>query len=246
MKTYFDKNCNNCSKIANVNRYHEYLLSSLAHEVRNPLTLIYSSLQLLEKDYPAVTDQFLWNQIKEDVQDTICLLKDISKPDALNSYIQQIRVTPVLEKTAMSCRSFMKEQNVTLTADIEEDLPALYGSEIKLKEAVLNLLLNACDAAARADDAVQKPSQTAIVHLSAHLQDQAVIIHVRDNGPGISSSDRNHILEPYVTHKASGTGIGLSVVQSVANQFHGTLTLDTCCDGQNSYTDFCLRLPVQQ
>lgn len=266
MNSNFDNSCNNCIKISQANRRYQYLLSSLTHEIRNPLTLIYSSLQLIEKRCPEVCELLLWRQVKEDVRSTIRLLRDLSHPEnSGNSRLHTVMPSSLLDQIASSCHAFMAEQNVALISEIDSDLPPISGNEIKLKEAIINLLLNACDAAANhhvtaekspATNATSTPTSSISVpspnaelpqgkvYLRAHLCGQQIHIHVRDNGAGIPASDRASIFEPFVTHKATGTGLGLSIIREVARQHHGTLTLDTSTAAPDSYTDFCLILPV--
>lgn len=255
MITNSDKNCDNCLLADQTNRRYRYLLSSFSHEVRNPLTLIYSSLQLIEHRHPEVCDTPLWMQIKDDVKDTIQLLRDLTSPENEDQRPKQpIRLSAMLEKQAVSCRAFMEEQDVQLISEIAPDLPIISGNETKLKEAVLNLLLNACDAAAEhaasqnkinSGSAITKSHRkTGQVSLRAFQENQKIYIHVRDNGSGIPTADRASILEPFVTHKAAGTGLGLTIIQNIAQQHGGSLSFETSTQEPESYTDFCLQLPI--
>lgn len=224
-----------------MNERCNYLLSRFSHEVRNPLTLIYSSLQLIEQDCPDVTDTFLWTQVKQDIQDTIFLLKDLSSPEKPSASTEQpIFVSRILEQLTASCRAYMKSKQVALHSEITSGLPPLMGNETKLKEAILNLLLNACDAAACSD------TGHGSVLLTACAQENQLCIHIRDNGSGIPEEYRTSLFTPFTTHKASGTGLGLSVVKNVVGQFGGTISFETCTKLSEAFTDFCLLLPFSQ
>lgn len=237
MDSKLKNSCSNTNRTDNNDARSRYLLSALVHEIRNPLTLISSSLQLIEKSCPAVTENLLWSQLREDMQDTIFMLRDLSNPELEDQRPHRpVRIAPLLDKLARSFGAFAGEQGISFSAEIAENLPTISGNETKLKEAVLNLLLNAGDAAASRSDGA--------VSLSATQNETEILIHVRDNGAGIPEADRQEILKPYVTHKAAGTGIGLSVVRAVALQHGGRLTLETSTEAPDSYTDFCLHLPI--
>ena len=67
-----------CEKIVQQKIESKNLLSKFSHEIRNPLTLISSSLQLLEKEYPQLQSAALWPQVKQDLDDILALLQDMS------------------------------------------------------------------------------------------------------------------------------------------------------------------------
>jgi nitrogen-specific signal transduction histidine kinase len=71
-------------------------------------------------------------------------------------------------------------------------------------------------------------------------------IHIHDNGPGIPEEYLSTLFDPFVTHKAHGTGLGLSITENIAKQHGGTITVHTCTTLPDTYTDFCLSLPVLQ
>lgn len=239
MKPYFEQSCQTtCTYLMQANDHYQYLLSRLTHEIRNPLTLIYSSLQLIEKDCPSVSGTTLWPQLKQDVQDTIYLLMDLSSPDEADKTRRQpVFLSSVLEKITVSCSAFMNHRDISFLTDISPELPPVLGNEIRLKEAILNLLLNSCDAAA-------ENISGGTVCLSAREKDHQVLIHIRDNGPGIPEAYRETLFDTFVTHKPWGTGMGLGVVNSVIHQHGGSVSFQTSTLSQESFTDFCLTIPA--
>lgn len=259
MKNSSENLCSNCKKIKEINEQHRLFISHLSHEVRNPLTLISSSLQLLEKECPAVKDSVLWSQILEDVHSTVCLLQDIS---ALNNAgklsLTVFHAKEFLSALAISFSSFMKEHNIYFTVQLAESLSfvSLTADRQKLQEAITNLLINAADALCGTDTKhisanISFKSNTSCpsaIHseilFSADLQDDMLCIHVKDNGPGIPDEYLETLFDPFVTHKSTGTGLGLSIVKSAATLHGGSITVETSTDTPDSYTDFCLRVPV--
>ena len=111
----------------------------------------------------------------------------------------------------------------------------LEGSRAAILGAITNLLNNAAEA-------VQDPSVTAPeVRLSARRERERILIRVQDNGPGLPEGIRDKVFEPFFTTRPHGTGLGLAVVQSVAQVHEGELSLGTAPGGG---AEFLFMLPA--
>lgn len=222
------------------------LIGAFSHEIRNPLTLINSSMQLLETECPTVLDSTLWTQIRQDMQDVLRLLNDMSslnKSSQINRTL--ISVSNLLSGIGTSVCPIMKEKNIRFAVSIEPSLSDinLFADSLKLREAITNLLLNAIDA-------VSERHSDREIYLSAEQTMRAaetcVLIHVRDNGPGIPAEYMETLFDPFVTHKPHGTGLGLGIVKNIAEQHGGSITVTTRTNLPGSCTDFCLLLPTAE
>lgn len=219
----------------------EYL-SKFSHELRNPLTLINSSLQLLEKECPAVCESALWPQIRRDMSDVIRLLKDMSS--SLKSPEKApVVISDLLSEISASFAPSMELKEIRFDTEVSAELTgACIGADRqKLRQALTNLLLNAADAVTERKKS--DPALSGSVTLSAAREGSDLCIHVRDNGPGILPERLSTLFDPYVTYKPNGTGLGLGIVRSIAAQHGGTVTVDTRT-APDAFTDFCLRLPL--
>ncbi len=242
----------------------EYI-SRFAHEIRNPLTLICSSLQLLEKECPAVRESDLWEQIRKDLLDVIQLLKEMSAPFGR------------LQKTSIDAAEFLSELSASFAPAMElrgicfvTELPdtlsgiTLMADRQRLRQAITNLILNAADAVSAPGVSGELSDSGTSIHsaedivagatvcsakgtfdsttirsaedivagriiLSAESDGSNLLIHIRDNGPGIPQEYLADLFEPFVTHKQGGTGLGLSVAKIIAEQHGGRLTVATRC-----------------
>lgn len=232
--------CNNCTKLTELKDHHQTMISRLSHEIRNPLTLVYSSLQLLEKEVPKVRESFLWPQTKSDIKDTIRLLQDVS---ILNRSSKEplpvFAVFPFLKGIVLSFQALMQERGIIFQTRLNPQLSSLtiQGDEIKIKEALMNLLLNGADA-------LNTGSHPGMILFTADFWDHQLILHIRDNGPGIPSAYLPTLFTPFVSHKSGGTGLGLSIAQQAALSHGGSLTVETSTTG-DTYTDFCFSIPVK-
>jgi len=110
---------------------------------------------------------------------------------------------------------------VRLLIEVSPDLPIIHGDPRLLEHAVVNLLLNACDACAN--------QGTVTVLARAGDENRGLVIEVVDDGPGISPANAGRVLEPFFSTKPSGqgTGIGLAIVQEIVASHRGALALES-------------------
>ena len=110
---------------------------------------------------------------------------------------------------------------VRLLIEVAPDLPIIHGDPRLLEHALVNLMLNACDACAN--------EGTVTVLARAGDGNRGLIVSVVDDGPGISPANAGRVLEPFFSTKPSGqgTGIGLAIVQEIVASHRGSLALES-------------------
>jgi signal transduction histidine kinase len=126
----------------------------------------------------------------------------------------------VAESVALVEHRFAKA-GVRLVVEVAANLPIIHGDPRLLEHAVVNLLLNACDACAN--------KGTVTVLARAGDGNRGLAIVVVDDGPGISPANAGRVLEPFFSTKPSGqgTGIGLALVQEIVASHRGSLALES-------------------
>lgn len=235
-----------CKRILQQRSYYTGLISKACHEMRNSLTLIASSLQLLESEHPDMQKSSLWTQVRRDVGDVLSLLRDISSMNQ-NGRMKCSRfpADAFLSEIRTSFLPLMKERGVSFELLTDDSLKSvtLFADRRKLREAISNLLLNAIDAVSTGKNEGRNAA-SGIIRLSAHFDGTQLSIHIKDNGSGIPDEYIPTLFEPFVTHKPNGTGLGLGIARSVIAGHNGSLSVSTCTDYPETYTDFCLSLPA--
>lgn len=218
---------------------HQIDISTISHEIRNPLTLVYSTLQLLESEHPEVCHFRHWANMRADIEYMKQLLEELSTyNNGSRLTLAPIDSDTFLKTLALSFASSLIDTDIEFTSRIEPELPMFLGDQIKLREVLLNLLRNARDAVSETDSpAHDKPQIT--LHASANETD--IIIAVTDNGCGIPCADLKSIFEPFVTYKKDGTGLGLAVASRIAKAHGGSLTASST---PGALTTFTLTLPI--
>ncbi|HEY3216074.1 MAG TPA: ATP-binding protein [Candidatus Eisenbacteria bacterium] len=215
--------------------------SSVAHEIRNPLTGIAAGVQYLARSVADQTPQrenldFILNEIRRldrIVQD----LFDITHPRQL-----QLRVAPLddaVRRAMQSLEAVLLERRVSVNIEVAPMTPAVPYDADQIQQVFINLVKNAAEAS---------PSGSSIrVSLAPTPRGRrphgnAVAARVRDQGCGISSENLKTVFEPFFTTKPGGTGLGLYICHDIVKRHGGALTVQS---ESGRGTTFCLELPLE-
>lgn len=192
-----------------------YLISKFSHELRNPLTSLYSAVQLIESKHPEVKEYKYWPCLREDIQYMRRLLdefSDLSKSEVL--YLSTFSLYELVEQISLSFAATIVDSNVEYTSKIDPSMQQITGDKTKLQEVFRNLLKNAFDASLPDKSICLEVSQT----------ETHTIIKVSDTGCGMSKEQLDTILEPFVTYKKEGTGLGLPICDKIVRAHGGEMT----------------------
>ena len=210
----------------------EYILSKFSHELRNPLTTVYSTVQLIEMQHPEVKDYKYWSNIAHDLEymnELLTELSDYSKSEQLN--ISTFSLRGLLEQISLSFAAMIADSEVEYTSKISPSINQITGDKTKLQEVFLNLLKNAFDAAS--------PDKT--IYLEASCDDKSVFVRVQDTGCGITKEQLPSIFEPFVTYKKNGSGLGLAICNNIILAHGGNISVESTV---NTGTTFLVSLPI--
>ncbi len=214
------------------------LAAGVAHSVRNPLTSVKMRLYSMERDLVLTSSQKEdFEVISEEIRhiDTIVgNFLEFAKPPRLK--IQQVNPSELVDAAVRLFKYRLESHNVKVEVYRERKLPPINGDPDQLKEVVVNLLANACEALI--DGGVIAITEK--VHFMENANSY-ITIEVADNGPGILPEIRDRIFQPFFSTKEEGTGLGLSMASRIVEEHGGTLRLDSE-SGQGAR--FVIKLPV--
>ena len=126
---------------------HRESVSTITHEIRNPLTLVYSSLQLIESAHPEVHTFRHWDALHQDVIYMMRLLTDLSDyNNGLSLHRETLNTSSFLKQLVLSFAASLEASNIEFTSRTAPSLPPIEADTAKLKEVLLNLLKNAFEA----------------------------------------------------------------------------------------------------
>jgi signal transduction histidine kinase len=202
---------------------------SISHDMRHSLTAIYANAEFLERhDICASLRADLLLEIQEAVLAMTERIESLLQfgSSGWKSPLVRARVSLVVEKAVAAVKLHPDGRNVSITVDkfppAEADMDAT-----NLESAIYNLLLNACQAAARSTHAPEVK-----VHLTE--VDGRICVTILDNGPGIPASVRRTLFDPFVTAgKPNGTGLGLTLARRIAEEHGGSVCFEESSCGTN-------------
>ena len=214
------------------------LSSSLAHEIKNPLASIRSSVEQLARSPHANPDEkFLTGLVVRESDRLARLLSEFLD-------FSRVRVTESLpldlHHVAAAAIRLVREHpdcgdDVTIT--LEGGVTEMEGDEDLLHRVVSNLVLNAVQAAGAGARVTVRTGRAAAQDLPAGSGiENPVSIVVTDNGPGVPDSVRGRIFEPFVTGRVGGTGLGLAIVQRAVEAHRGMVLLDSQVERGTTFT----------
>jgi len=229
----------------------------LAHEIKNPLSTIGLNVQLLQEDAAdierATEDQ---PEIKEQAGKIRRRLGTLGREavrlrEILEDFLrfagrieldkQPADINALIDELAVFFEPQATEAGVKLRCQLEANPPMASADPSLLKQATLNLMINATHAMADAkrDDQAHGGANELILRTSR--ADKAVCIHVIDTGPGIPDDVKTQVFKPYFSTKRTGTGLGLPTTRRIVEEHGGELIIHTE-PGRGS--EFTIELPV--
>jgi two-component system NtrC family sensor kinase len=213
------------------------LVSGVAHEVNNPLAAIVGFTDLLLEN-PAVAEQAKddLRVILMEAQRTRVIVQNLlSFARNMPAQREPVRVNSVLRQTLKLRAYDFSKHGIEMIERYQEDLPLTIGDPHQLQQVFLNILNNAYDAIQE----VRRPGQ---IEIATAYRDGQLEITFRDNGPGISHSER--IFDPFFTTKevGKGTGLGLSICYGIVHAHRGEIVAKNNPDEIGC--TFLVRLPV--
>ncbi|TPV93911.1 MAG: HAMP domain-containing histidine kinase, partial [Myxococcales bacterium FL481] len=210
----------------------ERLSLELGHELKNPLASIKGLLQLDQRsgEDPAQTRR------------TAVALREVQRmQDTLHDYLSFARPLAPLDAEPVKVREFFRELEDllqprliasqvtwTLRSDVGDEM-AIVVDRRRLREAMINLLVNAIEASS--------PGQPVVLSLTR--AEEHLVVTICDEGPGVSERVRPQLGTPFLTTKTHGTGLGIAIAKAIIEQHGGQLAYPPVPSG----TQVAVRLP---
>jgi len=200
------------------------LAAGVAHELRNPLTSIKMLVQTgLEDDSSGLPleDLTVVEQEVRRMEEYIRTFLDFARPP--RSERRRTDLNAVVRRALTLTEGRARRQQVALTQALPVEPVLLDIDPEQVQQVLVNLLLNAFDAV--------PPGGTVTVAVELPGDGGPVAVSVRDNGPGIAPGVRGRLFQPFVTGKADGVGLGLSICKRLVEAHGGTIDAADAPDG---------------
>lgn len=219
------------------------MAAMLAHEIKNPLAGISGAAQLLEMN-ASPEDQELTGLIREEADRIGKLVGRVEAfGDAGLPRRMPVNIHDVLDRAAKSAKAGFAG-HVRFIEEYDPSLPPTPGDPDQLMQVIINLLKNAAEAAPAVGGVIMlKTAYRAGIKVRTPRGDAESLplqIEISDNGGGVPEDLKPHLFEPFVTSKASGSGLGLALVSKVIADHGGVIS----CESEPGFTVFRILLPV--
>jgi len=216
------------------------LAAGVAHTIRNPLTSVNMRLFSLERSLDlSQTQQEDFEVIAEEVghiDNIVQNFLEFARPPKLK--MQSISPSEVVDMALQLLRHRLESYGVQVELDRQNCLPQIEGDPEQLKEVLVNLLVNGCEAMGEGGLIVIREEEGVAEPLG-----RVVVIRVKDNGPGIPKSVRDKVFQPFFSTKEEGTGLGLSIAHRIVEEHGGWLSLKS---KEGEGTTFTITLPCRE
>ena len=216
------------------------LAAGVAHSIRNPLTSLKMRLFSMGRTLElSPTHQEDFEVIAEEIRhidNIVANFLEFSRPPKL--MMQKVSPSDVVDMALQLLRHRLESYNVEVQLKRSRALPEVWADPDQLKEVLVNLLTNACEAMKGGGSIVIQEGETFLQSIG-----QVVTIQVSDNGPGIPEAVQDKIFQPFFTTKEEGTGLGLSIATRILGEHGGWLDLDS---QEGRGTTFTINLPYRK
>lgn len=218
------------------------LSTSIAHEIRNPLSAIQVNIQILMDRLKLEGNNLRRLQIAREqsiqLENIVSQMMDFAKPIKLNYNMTSIN--DLIDQAIDVFEDRINEKNISLSKNLDPALPDIMVDKEKMIEAISNVLINAIEAfdGAGKDKRIELKAKATTYHGKEYLR-----LSVIDSGVGILPDDMKNIFEPFFTKgKKGGVGLGLPIVKKIVDAHNGHIQIK---NEEMNKTDFGLIIPVE-
>ncbi len=209
------------------------MANMIAHDLRNPLSSIKMTVQILGKQKPSRWHednhelcQIALEQVRY-MEDILADLLAYSRPDTLKP--EWIAIDKLLDAAIGLVQKKIDEYGVELSTCYQSGLPTLFADATKLRQVFSNLIVNA------AQSTEQQPANERQISVHTRLMltetGPRIQVEIHDNGCGIDPTQRENLFEPFFTTRAKGSGLGLAIVKRIVEQHQGSVMLQEHVNG---------------
>lgn len=241
------------------------MTAGIAHELNNPINFVQSNVIPLKRDVEELTElirkvqsgtpletheksqvEFIQHEINQllagidegsrRTSEIIRGLRIFSRMD--RDSLVKASINECILSTLIVMKSITKGE-ITITKELEANLPGIECFPGKLNQVFVNLLTNAI----HATRLTGRSAHERMVNIKTYMENDEIVVSIKDNGLGMSEDTRRKIFDPFFTTKevGEGTGLGLSIVLGIVNEHNGHVDVRT---GGNDGTEFLIYLPT--
>jgi C4-dicarboxylate-specific signal transduction histidine kinase len=207
------------------------LAATIAHEVNQPLAAIVTNGNFCLRRLAVRTPNL--EELRAAISE---IVSDGARASAVISRIRSLLIKGVPRRTDLDVnkviqdvgfllRTELARAHISLTTELESNLPRVAGDQVQLQQVLINLIMNALEAMQLSTESSRK------LWIRSAKSTDGISVQVQDSGPGIEPELVTRIFEPFFTTKSEGIGMGLSISHSIIESHGGQLLLIASNEG---------------
>jgi two-component system NtrC family sensor kinase len=211
--------------------------AGIAHEINNPLNNIYLTAEVLLEDLPNIECAERLEMVNdilnqaERAREVVHHLLAFSRTRKTTS-LEQLDLTALIRQTLVFLKNQIRINQVSVQTKMPDTPILINGNPNQLQQVFVNIILNAIQS--------MGPGGLLTIKIKTVAGNKAQV-QISDNGPGIPEEVKTRIFDPFFTTKSEGTGLGLSVSNSIIEDHNGKISLES---EQGQGTSFYVDLPI--
>lgn len=210
------------------------LAATIAHEIRNPITVVKGFAQLLDQEKELnETEKFYVQTMLTELEYTQVIINDylsLAKPQTDN--VEVIPLNFEIQKISDLLTSFANNRNIGFLLDFRDDLH-INMNPIELKQILVNIIKNG----------IESMNNPGFIKVETEQEGAMAKIRITDTGMGLSKKQLEILGTPFYSLKDRGTGIGLTVCYSIVQKYKGKIVVQS---ELNKGTSFTIYLPLHR
>lgn len=206
---------------------------NIFHEIKNSITLINGSLQLVSKKHPEVCGFDYWNEAISEVEFLKGMVTQLSSARLCNHLnLALVDISPFMKEISNVIGAFGWD-GFLCNIEIQKNIDPVEFDPQLLKQAVVNIVKNASEAM----------NHQGVANIHVTVVDNFLHIAITDCGGGLNPALADSIFQPFITTKTGGSGLGLAITRQIIESHHGTLQ---CISRPGDGCTFTISIPVRQ
>lgn len=213
--------------------------TSIAHEIKNPLTSIGGFARRLDRAVPEGSQEKKYSEtIIKEVSRLERILNDLLKYTRDESLVlKELDLRDILEESVSMAAEGIRSGGIQLVKEYGEDIPKIFGDPHQLKQTFFNLINNACQA-------MKTEGMLSLrIHSFSKNGSSCIKVEVEDTGKGIDPKTLHNIFNPFYSTKESSLGLGLPIVHRIITSHRGQIEVD---NHPGKGVNFIVTLPVRE
>jgi len=192
------------------------MIAGIAHEIRNPLSIIGTSAERLQKKYN--DDDEVFSYITEEVDNLNDILTGyLNFARARTQEFRPHAMQQILRRCLMILDSEIRTKSIGVVNKLPDDDVMIDSDDKRMQQAILNILLNS----------IQALLERGTIEISLEGDSKYAILVIKDSGEGIPQKNLKEVTKPFFTTKEHGSGLGMSVVETIVEEHNGALKIES-------------------